>query len=993
MSTQFLKFQFLRRHFYFWARRRALRFGAAFSHWASLQYNPFLLRELRRSVRHKSGPFFVLWPPVLIGLSLILIAQFGERLIENLSQFARQQEFPPQLVKMALGQNVIGLMALAASGLCGYATLIYSLRAARVLLREHNSGTFNQLLLWPLQETRVALLASAPAAFSAITLWFLLLPLWLLTLATNQWSLREFFGIPLLFLLFAVRPPEWAPLYETYISSQSASGKVAEEPEEKPDAEPDAETAEEDTTEKLDSGDSAQKTSEEFEEAEEEEVDEEPLFAADPRHVPLFKFDPAGTINLFLVWQGAMFWARVAGFRTPPAIFNYLLPQWREFLPVEVWHLLPSILLSWPLLLVQFLVTPLPFFNFALPPGLWLVPRALLARYAAFSIFRLSYLGSHSLQFRRWGRYWRVAKKTQAYLFWFFASGFLWPWFINKGAFAALLPGAPINAAWARVGLWTVLLIITTWTVSARLHSVLDTPFKKLTAIRRQKYTIARCRKAWRNMGRFFCIPVALYFVPCWLAGMTGMDAEWRSRLLTTVSVMLAYLLADFCSLALKNVLSEGPRTLWNWLRFLWFWGLLWEAVFRVGWAHYAATPFALKDAPHLALSPLVSLLTLLNYDVTISLQGALCQAGIAVFLGLSAAYLILKRQSIVMSKPLPLTAAESTKRPSLLWRSFTNLWRILWFVPSLVIQVLFWPVKIFFKAVYQQLKGARNAVQPFLDYQVNELWRWIDSFDNPILRRDLRTKREESLSSFWLSAVAMQLFVLLILLGLSLIKPLSLLLYGGNTSYNRQAALEMLNLPIWGNVVFGVAIVFGLLANLAALFSLTKAFDSERANGGIVFLFLTPLTEGEILGGHIGVALVSGVWLHSALYPVILLACLLEIAAGQLSFLPLLLLLVLLLHGLLVLSAITSVWSAVRAKNVSEGGPWAFFSGLMPQAILIIGLMFILSTAPLLWSYIATFLGIVFCAAGIFVFWLDALRGLHRERFGDVSLRGTITN
>ena len=957
----------LRRHFSFVARRWKLRVSAALYHWASPEFNPFLSHELRRLMRRKNGPLFILWPLLLIGIALALIAQFRAKVVTALDNFAASERINSFWTSGLLGAHEISLMALIATGICGYATLIYSQRATRILLREHNSGTFNQLLLWPLSETRIALLTSAPAAASAMALWFLLLPLWLLSLATNQWSWREFFGVPLLFLIITIRPPEWTPLHEEYNFAQPTSN---------------------------DSTGTEEATKNVKEDFHEDPNDEAPsIVVADPRHQPLFNFDPAGIITLLVVWQIVMFIARNGGLKVPPTVLNYLLPQWHEFLPDEVWNLLPSILFSWPLFLIQLLMTPLPFFGIALPLCLWLAPRLLLDRYAAFSTFRLSYLGSHSLQFRRWGRYWREAKRAQAYLFWFFASGFLWPWLISQGALAAVLPGAPLNASAARAGLWTILIIIATWSISARLHSVLDTPFKKATSLRRRKATLARWRRAWRKTKSIFFGFVSLYFALCWLGGTSGMDAVWRARLLTTILTMAAYLLADFSALALKNALPERYRTFWSWLRFFWFWGLFWETVFRVVWAHYAALPFDLSDATHVMFSPFVSLLALLDSDIALPLQGALWQLGLALLVFTAAAVLMFQKQSALLPQVLPISMEETAKEASFLWRALTTMWRIIWFAPGLILRIVFWPLKTLAIGTYPLLKRAKNVAQPFLARQDQELWRGIDSFDNPILRHDLRLKRQENLCLLWLAIVAFQGMIFLILLCLALIKPLTFLFYGGITEHNRQAALNLLGWRGWGDIVFGVTMAFGLLSSLGALFSHAKVFDKERANGGMVFLFLTPLSESEIIGGYIGSALLSGVWFHSALYPSILLASLLEIIAGRGTVLLVFLLLTILLHAIFLLSATTSIWGAVRAKNAGEGGIWVLFFGLLPQAFLVFVVAMMLSSTQSFWAQATIAFSIALCLFVTRIFWLDALRRLRRERFGDVSLRGTVAN
>jgi hypothetical protein len=444
----------VRRRFSFQIRRAKLRMGAALRHWALPEWNPFLAHELRRSLRHKSGPFFVLWPLLFTGFLLALVARFRDGLASEALQFAADEEIPLSLAEHALGENTISFMALSAAGVCGYAALLHAKRAAQIFVREKASGTFPQLLLLPLAETRLAFLTSAPGAASALALWSLLMPLWLLALATNQRSWREFLGLPVLLLALTMRPPEWTPTGEEFVfdSAQNSLGEdeeVKDETEKETEENPTAKTQETPENDKKSGSEINNKSEDDIDDPDEDDYGD---YVPDPRYQRLFKFDPAGTMTLFIVWQMALFWALFASFKTPPSVFNYLLPLWREFLPPEVWKLVPSLLLSWPLFLIHLLVTPFPFFSIALPPGLWLLPRLVMGRCATFSVFRLSYLGQHSLQQRHWGRGWLLLKRGQAYLFWFFGAGFLWPWLVHKGALAALLPNAPISASWARAG-------------------------------------------------------------------------------------------------------------------------------------------------------------------------------------------------------------------------------------------------------------------------------------------------------------------------------------------------------------------------------------------------------------------------------------------------------------------------------------------------------------------------------------------------------------
>lgn len=956
-------------------------------HWSSREFNPFLLHEIRRALRRRSGPLFILWPLVLIAVALAATALFSGAFAEKVVSLAQFEGFDAQWAKRAFGQNVVGWMALVASGLSGYATLFYSNRAASVLQREHAASTITQIYLLPLPELRLAFLTCAPAAFWAIGLWLLLLPIWLLALLLNQWSWREFFGLPILFLLITVRPPQWTPIYNDFFVPRTSS--TDEESDEE------AEAAEHDEEHQTPTNAEQKENEEDTESDEEAELAQ--LRAADPRFKPLFRYELGGLIAFLCLWQGAVFLLRIGGFHTPPGVLNYLLPQWRTFLPPDIWDLLPSFLLSWPLILIRALTTPLPFFSVVMPLGFWLIPRAILMRYADFPTFRLSFTGIRAWRHRRWGRGYRTARRFQTFLFWFFASGFLWPKLINSGALAAILPGAPINPSWARAALWTLLLVIAAWLGSSQIHSVFSTLSNNRKTTLSHKLVLARCRKAWRQAKGFFYLPPTLYFLGCFLSGTSGFDGAWQARFGEIIVVVFAFVFSNFCVMALRDALPKSYHFLWAWLRFAWFWGLLWELAYRVVWAHYADTDFNLSDAPHGFFSPNVALFVLLNSDIEMPLCGAWWQLSFSLVLLCFTVFLMSHKVEETTSIT-ELKAAEEKKQHSRLGQLLRALWRIIWFVPDKVSRFVFWPVKVIGMAFYRVAHHTIMEMKPFLQKQAQAFAVWSETLDNPVLQRALRvrwriTGMAEDLVANWFGWLGLQIFALTALLGFALLKPAGLIFYGGNTAYNRQAALVLLNWRDWGTYVFILAIIGGLLINLTALSSQTKALDRDRKNGGLVFLFLTPLSEREIVGAYTFAALLPGVWLHSALYLCIFLSLLLNLAAKQFALLPLFFLLTILLHALLVWCAVSSAWSAIRATDENEGAIWAVFGNAVPQGILLIALLFVVSSTNLLFACCATFLAILLSVGAAYFCWLNALRSLKHQRYGDVSVKGTVAN
>ena len=75
---------------------------------------------------------------------------------------------------------------------------------------------------------------------------------------------------------------------------------------------------------------------------------------------------------------------------------------------------------------------------------------------------------------------------------------------------------------------------------------------------------------------------------------------------------------------------------------------------------------------------------------------------------------------------------------------------------------------------------------------------------------------------------------------------------------------------------------MFALAVAFVTIVRIGGSFDRDRANGTLVFLFLTPLTEQEIAAGKLKAGLIYSLGLLASAVPFLLLAIILELMDGR---------------------------------------------------------------------------------------------------------------
>ena len=327
----------------------------------------------------------------------------------------------------------------------------------------------------------------------------------------------------------------------------------------------------------------------------------------------------------------------------------------------------------------------------------------------------------------------------------------------------------------------------------------------------------AATRTAASAMLRALAWTLAIYFGLCWIGGLSGMGPMWTARVAPTLAICGAFWLEAFGANALAAALPGRWRLAWKAARWAWHYGLLLEICGRVLVGALNYQPFRLEQAPHLVLSPYVSLALLFRHPlpdgpVLFWWSGALLQGGIGLVAWLSALWLHSRGLGASTSVP---------KSPGL-------------------------------EPLRRWLRGVGELIARPL-YAFDEmLLRQAGAMDNPLMVAAFRRRLRQSQG----------VRLLRVLGGLEVCGGVAGLgfLWGSSTGMVEQSYTLM------GAFLAGAWLLLGLVA-----LGLGVAFDKERANGALVFLFLTPLTEAGILAGKLVPALVEGALLLLATLPVAL--------------------------------------------------------------------------------------------------------------------------
>jgi hypothetical protein len=313
----------------------------------------------------------------------------------------------------------------------------------------------------------------------------------------------------------------------------------------------------------------------------------------------------------FLVWGGFQFFNAMNRFGGGNP-FTTLWFNLQQALPWNVTSLFGlGMLLSWPLLLGRVLTSPLPFFAVVLPPAVLLLP--LWIGTARLRVWGLAAQVSASETFWTTRRA-REYKGVVAVL-WLLAAilfaGYAWPSLVLDGALGSVLLGAPPLNSWALAAAWTVALVVAAIVAS----QLLEAPFTRAASGGLE--APAAWRQATLGVARALGWAVVLYFVFCWLGFQSGTSRVWLARLVPTTVTIAAFLLADFGTAALQTTLQGGPRFAFRSLRWLWSIGFGFEALVRIFVGAITRSSFSFEQAPHVLLSPFVTLFGLFRKELS----------------------------------------------------------------------------------------------------------------------------------------------------------------------------------------------------------------------------------------------------------------------------------------------------------------------------------------------------------------------------------------
>ncbi|MDQ3815484.1 MAG: ABC transporter permease, partial [Armatimonadota bacterium] len=852
-------------------------------------------------------------------------------------------------------------------------------RAAYLLRQEVLKDTLAQLQLLPIREERWLWMMSAHPTALSLLIGLMGLPVYIAALLMGRWSLLDLLGLLLVFLMLGHAAPAWQPVLWKQQSAKASGQKLDWKTWQTilKQMNKDADLTRATPAQRLELQRRQQRALLALYEPQgaapvglpdQAEATEKPPDDKDKSRVAW----GAASGSASPLWVRWMLWW--AGFQfTGPLVLGLargtlgpLSTLWHDLmaaLPAEVKSLLPAFPLTWPLLMARGLFAPLPFFAFALPFILPLVPLYIGARYQHYT--NLAAMVSNSETF------WTSRRTRQretigialllGIVFVFF--GYSWHAFIIAGAMGSLLPGALPTTGNALAAAWTLALVIAAFAARGVIRKAFERiPREELPQ-----------RAAWQEAGwgivRALGIAMGMYFVFCWLGGKSGVSHAWLARLLPTLATVAAFVLANFGATALLHVLPEEFRFPWRAVCFLWFFDPVLEALVYIASGLYTGNPFSLDQAPHITLSPFVSLLALFRSDLWTPgapwWWGPLFQAIVAVpCLGLAAVKVFGTSKATVEEHQEESAPSLWTRWRNLLLAPFRALHKALLFIVESVVHL--------FEALNQMLRNGNEWV-------IERSRR----FDNPVLTAELKRRLHRE---YW---PVQWLFLLL----------------GGAAFF--WLALEPWRLPVLAaasgpaavhswcqGVIFGVLVIAAGVGCLGVV-SLGQAFDRERANSNLVFLFLTPLTDRSIVLGKLLPGLLhSGVLLTVALPFLLLVGVFYALTGGRAGIVWLLI-----GWGLLgvlattVFAACLQMFFGIRAVKPTEGSAKALLFLVLEAACLIALMVWLYMqedptgslTLPL-YAYVPLGLPLLHGTLA-YVCWQLGLRALRQRRYGDVEV------
>lgn len=943
------------------ARRWYWHMAALLRLWVEPEQNPFLQRALRVEQR-KRKPFL----NVALLMSFIALTNGGlwwfwtwllgrSPAIQNLYA---SYELPP-----ALGSNVLNGAAIF-SLLCCVVTAIYmcASRSAQNLRREMLGGTLEQLVLLPQREERWLWLMRAQPLALSLLIFACGLPIFLLAVFTNNWNSLDIIGLLFLFVAIGHWAPTWTPLqwqarqnagqkfdlraWQAAVKALQQEGKAAK-----------GEAA---TLEMQRRMGRLWEKMEPVTDTNTPEGKKRLLVGAGGvggnagnnwRFSWIFLFQLIGPgINLL----------RIPGNPLGALWFNLL-----DALPLSVLQMAPAFPITWPLLLARVLWAPLPFFALALPPILLYLP-LWLARQVGGNLQLASMVSpgetfwtTRRLRTRRLCVRWSLGCGLLMLL------GYSWTTLIDDAVLAPLLRGAPATPPWALATLFTLCVIVGVLVAG----EAKEKPFKRHLEKHDGNQTEVQAAEAsetiapiyvppsiavWREAARwavgYFALAIVAYGVFCLLGQRPFFSVPFNQRLWPVLATAFAYLIADYGSSALQAALPEASRSSCKNLVTMWTLGLGLITVAYIVAGFYYRRPFTFDQAPFVVLSPLVTMLALLRFDLNGGVPwwiGPLLQTLIGAALLLSAA---LKTFGTAPVQAPVLAESEEGRLPSpLRWLRG-------------VLLGVWGGVVSFFEGCTELVRRADDG-----------LVQWSKRFGNPILSEELQRRlRREHWPLGWcvLALMALGFFV---------------------------QGVYFVGTSLQGRYVGGIALGAMFVLGFFSCLRLGMSFDRDRANGTLVFVFLTPLTEKEIAWGKLLSNLLYTGGTLLILLPFLLIGIVLESAMGDAKLALAGALCFLFLLSLVAYFSSVSFLCASGARKPTQGAALAFLVGLVGQLLFFL--------PAFLWAYFAdnskpslsseTFIyGVGYfvfslnCAATFFA-WQGALRFLRKQRYSDDVTRG----
>ena len=1043
-------------------RRASLRIVVALRQWFSPDENPFLRRALRTESRKYQPWLSVLVPAVLVafvagGSWIMWLRQVALRNEYSIRDGALP--ISPLQISEGLGGNPIGALAIITALITAVWTIFAVRSRASSLLREEAlRGTLDSLQMLPLREELWLWMMSLQPLLVAMLIWCVGLPVYMFAVWMNVWSVWDIVGLFFVWLWIGHVAPLWQPVMwkqkgKTPARPDANTLRAALLLQNEANARglslaQSLELQRRAQRLLLDTEQTASAKTDANATGEDRVLDAQPMAAKGRKSnvkVAPARRDTRGGLN----WGNAFFaffmvrivlsWGGVfAG-----GIFGSLYSDLVERVSPAVPAMLPFIIVTWPVVFAKIALSPLWFFSFSLPPILILLP--LWIGFSRARNVQLASLVSASETFwtERRARTKAAMSRAMRICAAFGALGFVWHTLILNGELAPALwrrAYAFADSGASLAALWTFFIIagaLMAWRAgetafadaareevallqslpnralrqdedrvldvsgNAALNASQNAALKELDASQstsqdadesaqpqqlQQQYAQQRARivrAAWRDgalqTARTMAWIIGAYFVCSWLGGTTGWSAVWQARLLPTVAAGFAFLFVCWSASVLHSALPFESRGLWSWARALWFFWPPVEIVLRTLWNLVFNKPaFAFEHAPHVLLSPFVTLFASIRPRIEL---GEIWFLGVLAQLVLGAAC-YLAAQRLVGAHRVQAEIVETRERSA----------------RDRVLDVLLWPLRLvgrvfsFIGRAWTQMSAWFNRALDNVNTRV--IARGV-AVDNAVLIGELRRRvRKVNWCRHWVIFAALATTVF----GFFGVWPLVAELRWRSNFGSWISAIQNYNWSDWSTAL--VAITLGFLAVLCvlAVSDLGQSFDADRANGTLVFLFLTPMRDQEILRGK----LLASLWYVTPLLgvgvPFLLIGSSISLFVGQWQTLLIALGGTVIVASVLAFSCGLQLFFGVRSSKSGAGSGKAILAGLVIELALWIFNGWVQSLRhPFVQSH-ATALWLVFwvalCAVHIWVAllgWHLALRSLRRLRTGASGTSGKV--